>query len=129
MAQNNLQWKYKNHTKFIWVIPLLSMIFPVLQWLPPVCSRRWFFRIDGSECTVPDRIDARLYHSQSFDNHRPAAITGYCRSAGGRAIRKGTHNIILSIEHISGRDAYTCWNSVCRIVVEEVPPPANAFPG
>ncbi|XP_062513735.1 uncharacterized protein LOC134189474 [Corticium candelabrum] len=90
-------------------------------------SGTWFFSIDGSECTVPDKINAQFYQGSTFDYRFPATITGYCKNSGGRQIKKGLHNIIFSIH--KGGDGYstlTCWNSVCRIVIEEVPPPANA---
>ena len=90
-----------------------------------VC-RRWFITINGKECTSPDTIDA-VFHFQTgptgMNLHRPVTLDGFCEN-----IPKGRVIIGLSVgkcragfEGYPG-DAYTCWNSVCRLIIEEVPP-------
>ena len=93
-------------------------------------NRTWSFSIDGSECTTPAKIKSQFYQNNYFDYRFPATITGYCKSAGGRQIKKGLHNIIFSIHNDGGGyTTITCWNSVCRIVIEEVPPPVSVTSG
>ena len=90
----------------------------------PAC-RRWFITINGKECTSPDTIDAVLYFSggaSGMNQHRPVTLDGFCENIPvGRVI------VRLSVGKCGGGhqgnpgDAYTCWNSVCRLIIEEVP--------
>ena len=55
------------------------------------------------------------------DLHRPRHIEGVCEN-----IAKGTVRVGFWVGNCAGygfADAYTGWNSVSRIYVEEVPPP------
>ena len=52
--------------------------------------------------------------------HRVGQIGGYCEG-----IPKGTVRVGINVGSCVGRkaaDAYTGWNSVTRIMIEEVPP-------
>ena len=83
---------------------------------------RWFFKFNGNECSGPMTIEAvvynywpsgnpNLYHHRSFE--------GYCEN-----ILQGRVTVELWVgKCLSGHtlgDAYTGWQSVSRIMVEEV---------
>ena len=84
---------------------------------------RWFFKFNGNECTGPMTIDAvvlniwsssagspSLYHHRSFE--------GYCEN-----IPQGRVTVELWVGKCPGQilgDARTGWNSVSRIMIEEV---------
>jgi hypothetical protein len=57
----------------------------------------------------------------SLNLHRPGTLDGFCNN-----IPKGKVTVGLSVgncknwSHDEG-DAYTCWNSVCRLIIEEIP--------
>eukprot|EP00118_Oscarella_pearsei_P015510 m.140383 g.140383 ORF g.140383 m.140383 type:complete len:785 (+) comp38301_c0_seq2:61-2415(+) len=92
---------------------------------------RWFIRVDGSQCTLPDTIDAHMYENGNNDYHRSTPLVGYCQQAGNAPIRKGLHNIALTATNYPGqpfKDSHACWQSACRMVIEEVPHPVGAFP-
>ena len=58
-------------------------------------------------------------HRQNI--HRPRQIEGYCGN-----IRKGLVRVGFFVGNCRGygnADAFSGWNSVSRIVIEEVPPP------
>ena len=87
--------------------------------------RRWFFTINGNDCSSPATIDATVHPTGVTDlnNHRPGTLDGFCEN-----ITKGRVIVGLSIgkckygyENNSG-DGYTCWGSVCPVIIEEVPP-------
>ena len=82
---------------------------------------RWYFKFNGNECSRPMTIEAAvsnywssgnpsLYHHRSFE--------GYCEN-----ILQGAFRVELWVGKCSGNtlgDAYTGWNSVSRIIIEEV---------
>ena len=90
----------------------------------PSC-RRWFITVNGRECPSPDTIDASLYFHgvKGLNHHRPSTLDGFCEN-----IPEGRVIVGLSVGKCGGGhkgdpgDAYTCWNSVCRLIIEEVPP-------
>jgi len=90
---------------------------------------RWFFKFNGSECSGPMTIEAvvfnywpsaagspNLYHHRSFE--------GYCEN-----IPQGTVRVELWVGPCSGGytlgDGYTGWQSVSRIMIEEVSRPQS----
>ena len=88
-----------------------------------VC-RRWFITIDGKECISPDTIEAAVHPIgvTGLNYHRPGTLDGFCGN-----IPKGRVTVGLSVgnckygyEKQQG-DAHTCWGSVCRLIIEEVP--------
>ena len=84
------------------------------------CSR-WFLTFNGAECSMP--IDTAVYSGGGWNIFRTATIEGYCSG-----ISKGSVNIALNVGPCSRYsnkrgNAYTGWNSVSRIIVEEVEPP------
>ena len=87
---------------------------------------RWYFKFNGSECSGPMTIEAivlnnwpsgtpTLLHHRSFE--------GYCENIPLGAVR-----VELWIGLCSGAilgNAVTGWNSVSRIVIEEVSRPQS----
>ena len=89
------------------------------------CCRRWYFTFNGAECSTPGAIDGVVYmvhgNGAKKDLHRPRHIEGVCEK-----IHKGTVRVGFWVGNCAGygsADAYTGWNSVSRLYVEEVPPP------
>ena len=82
---------------------------------------RWFFKFNGNECSGPMTIEAAVYNawpsgSPNLLHHR--SFEGYCEN-----IPKGRVTVELWVGKCSGStlgDAYTGWNSVSRIMIEEV---------
>ena len=86
-----------------------------------VCSR-WYFTFDGAECTKPATIEGIVWVlSTTFSPHRHRHIEGYCDEVPKGHIRVSFW--IGKCESYSLGDAITGWNSMSRIVIEEVPPP------
>ncbi|CAB3986066.1 Hypothetical predicted protein [Paramuricea clavata] len=77
--------------------------------------------INGKECSSPAPIDAVIYANgvSNLNHHRPGTLDGFCNN-----IPKGKVTVGLSVGKCTsydGGDAYTCWNSVCRLIIEEIP--------
>ncbi|XP_070539763.1 collagen triple helix repeat-containing protein 1-like [Ptychodera flava] len=86
------------------------------------CCTRWYFTFDGSECSAPNKIEGVVYMANYYnaDLHRYRKVQGYCTNLGA-----GTINVAVNVGTCSGYgyyDAYSGWNSVSRIIIEEVPP-------
>ena len=89
------------------------------------CCSRWFFTFNGVECRRPLAIDGLMHiasnHGRTDTNiHKVTQIGGYCEG-----IPKGTARVGFNVGSCVGSkaaDAYTGWNSVARIMIEEVPP-------
>jgi len=85
---------------------------------------RWFFKFNGNECSGPMTIEAVVYNSWPSGNpnllhHR--SFEGYCEK-----IPQGTVRVELWVGQCPGNtlgDAETGWNSVSRIMIEEVSRP------
>ena len=83
---------------------------------------RWFFKFNGNECSGPMTIEAVVYNNWSSGSpellhHR--SFEGYCEK-----IQQGSVTVELWVGqcpsgHTLG-DAYTGWQSVYRIMIEEV---------
>ena len=84
------------------------------------CCKRWFITFNGAECSGPLPIDAVLWiRNKDEDNHRPGFIEGYCNN-----IHKGKIRVGINIGNCGGygnSDGSTGWNSVSRLIIEEVP--------
>ena len=86
---------------------------------------RWYFKFNGSECSGPMTIEAAVYNDWSSGNpnlHRHRSFEGYCEN-----IPQGVVRVELWIGQCIGGwtlgDAYTGWESVSRIMIEEVSRP------
>ena len=87
---------------------------------------RWYFKFNGNECSGPMTIEAVVYNwwpsgSPNLYHHR--SFEGYCEN-----IPQGAVRVELWVGNCSGEtlgDAYTGWNSVSRIMIEEVSGPQS----
>lgn len=80
---------------------------------------RWFFTFNGVECSMP--IDTTVYTGGAWNIIRAATIVGYCSG-----VPKGNVLVGLNVGACARQkqgNAYTGWNSVSRIIVEEVETP------
>ena len=87
------------------------------------CCKRWYFTFNGAECSGPLPIDGIVYLSgvKSLNPHRVRHIEGHCDS-----IHKGKVSVGFWVGNCDGygnADAYSGWNAVSRIYVEEIPRP------
>ena len=85
---------------------------------------RWYFKFNGNECNGPLSIESVVYNywpGGLSSNHRNHFFEGYCEN-----LARGTVSVELWVGKCSGYstqgNAYTGWNSVSRIMIEEVPP-------
>ena len=86
---------------------------------------RWYFKFNGNECSGPMPIDSVLFNRWSSGIPsgilRPHFFEGFCEN-----LPQGTVRVELWVgkcARIPLGEAYTGWNSVSRIMIEEVPPP------
>ncbi|XP_072020469.1 collagen triple helix repeat-containing protein 1-like [Amphiura filiformis] len=85
------------------------------------CCARWYFAFDGTECSDPDKIEG-VIHMTNFggaDLHRHRTFQGYCNG-----LSAGWIDVQFKVGDCSGygqSDRYTGWNSISRIIIEEVP--------
>lgn len=90
------------------------------------CCHRWYFTFNGAECSSPAAIDGVFLVYQGTNGkknpHRPRHIEGICEK-----LHKGTVRVGFWVGKCAGGiktgDAYTGWNSVSKIYIEEVAPP------
>ena len=86
---------------------------------------RWYFKFNGNECSDPLPIDSIVHNNNwvagsSADIFRHHSFEGYCEN-----LARGIVGVELWVGKCSGErlgDAYTGYNSVSRIMIEEVPP-------
>lgn len=86
------------------------------------CCRRWFITINRKECSSPAPVDATIFANLNINLHRPGTLDGFCEN-----IPKGRVTVGISVgacpnPHYNSGDAYTGWDSVSRLIIEEVPP-------
>lgn len=86
---------------------------------------RWYFKFNGNECSGPMPIDSVLRNFWSSGSpsgiFRPHFFEGFCEN-----LPQGTVRVELWVGKCARfplGEAYTGWNSVSRIMIEEVPPP------
>ncbi|XP_015753124.1 PREDICTED: collagen triple helix repeat-containing protein 1-like isoform X1 [Acropora digitifera] len=89
------------------------------------CCRRWYFTFNGAECSAPAAIEGIVYmiggNARKKDLHRVRQIEGVCEKVFKGKVRVGFW--VGNCKGYGTADAWTGWNSVSRIYVEEVPPP------
>lgn len=85
------------------------------------CCKRWYFTFNNSECQIPAAIDGTVYQSANLNIHRSASIEGYCGGLDKGKVQVGFH--VGNCAEYGNADAFTSWNSVSRIIIEEVEPP------
>ena len=88
---------------------------------------RWYYKFNGNECSVPMTIKAAFYNywssagNPNLLHHR--SFEGYCEN-----IPQGAVRVELWVGKCSGYtlgDAATGWDSVSRIMIEEVSRPQS----
>ena len=87
---------------------------------------RWYFKFNGNECSGPMTIEAVIYNYWPSGNpnllhHR--SFEGYCEN-----ILRGAVRVELWVGPCPSQtlgDAYTGWESVSRIMIEEVSRPQS----
>ena len=83
---------------------------------------RWYFTFDGAECVKPATIEGAVYVvSTKVNALRHRHIEGYCNQVPKGHVRVGFW--IGKCGSYNLGNGYTGWNSISRIVIEEVPPP------
>ena len=88
------------------------------------CCKRWYFTFNGTECAAPLPIDGIVVLGEviSQNPHRVRHIEGHCNNMHKGKVRVGFW--VGNCAGYSGRyDAYTGYNSVSRIFIEEVSKP------
>ncbi|XP_068681031.1 collagen triple helix repeat-containing protein 1-like [Montipora foliosa] len=90
------------------------------------CCKRWYFTFNGAECSNPAAIDGLVYmrygNGANLKNLlRVRQIDGVCENVQQGIVRVGFN--VGNCASYGNADAYTGWNSVSRIYVEEVLPP------
>ncbi|XP_078367959.1 collagen triple helix repeat-containing protein 1-like isoform X2 [Oculina patagonica] len=88
------------------------------------CCKRWYFTFNGAECAAPLPIDGIVYMWQGNNKnlHRVRHIEGHCNNIHKGKVRVGFW-VANCARYKGNYDAYTGYNSVSRIFVEEVPKP------
>ncbi|XP_068732277.1 collagen triple helix repeat-containing protein 1-like isoform X1 [Montipora capricornis] len=87
------------------------------------CCKRWYFTFNYAECSNPAPIDGSLYQNLDLNIHRPNNIEGYCGGIAAGKVRVGFSVGSCPVPYNSRGDAWTSWNQVNRIIIEEVEPP------
>ena len=95
---------------------------------PSSKCNRWFFKFNGNECSGPMTIEAAVYNSWPSSAGSPylyhhRSFEGYCEN-----ISQGTVRVELWVGQCPGStlgNAYTGWQSVSRIMIEEVSRPQS----
>ena len=86
------------------------------------CCKRWYFTFNGAECSAPLPIDGIVYLGSSgktLNPHRVRQIEGYCNNIHKGKVRVGFW--VGNCARYGNANAYTGYNSVSRIFIEEVP--------
>ena len=87
---------------------------------------RWYIKFNGNECNGPMTIEGIVYNDWSSGNpnlHHHRSFEGYCENISQGAVR-----VELWVGQCGSSplgDAYTGWNSVSRIMIEEVSRPQS----
>uniref|UniRef100_A0A3B3TCJ9 Collagen triple helix repeat containing 1b n=1 Tax=Paramormyrops kingsleyae TaxID=1676925 RepID=A0A3B3TCJ9_9TELE len=90
------------------------------------CCQRWYFTFNGAECAAPLPIESIIYLDQgspelnsTINIHRTSAVEGLCDG-----IQAGLVDVAIWVgtcaDYPRG-DASTGWNSVSRVIIEELP--------
>uniref|UniRef100_A0A7M6DRZ3 CTHRC1 C-terminal domain-containing protein n=1 Tax=Clytia hemisphaerica TaxID=252671 RepID=A0A7M6DRZ3_9CNID len=95
---------------------MVSISSNIYQGKAHACSR-WFVTFDGNECS-PYPIDHSYYRNTANDDYIPFTMKGVCKINKSGVVSVG-YNVGKCFGHPLG-DAYTGWNQVTRIVIEEL---------
>ena len=70
---------------------------------------------------MPAAIDGVVYQKENLNIHRSVNIEGYCGGLSPGKVQVGFN--VGNCAEFGDANAYTSWNSVSRIIIEEVEPP------
>ena len=90
-----------------------------------VCNR-WYFKFNGNECSGPMTIEAIVFNNWSSGDHKllhHRSFEGYCENIPQGAVR--VELWVGKCRAYTLGDAVTGWNSVSRIMIEEVSRPQS----
>ncbi|KAL9975938.1 hypothetical protein ACROYT_G013158 [Oculina patagonica] len=92
-----------------------------------LCCKRWFFTFNGAECSGPMPIDGVIsIDVNTYSQKQPRRvrhIEGYCENIPKGQVRVGFNVGNCAGPSYGNADAESGFNSVSRIVVEEVAAP------
>ncbi|XP_026096766.1 collagen triple helix repeat-containing protein 1a isoform X1 [Carassius auratus] len=90
------------------------------------CCQRWYFTFNGAECTGPLPIESIIYLDQgspelnsTINIHRTSTVEGLCDGIQAGLVDVGIW-VGTCADYPRG-DASTGWNSVSRVIIEELP--------
>uniref|UniRef100_A0A8C2D4D0 Collagen triple helix repeat containing 1a n=1 Tax=Cyprinus carpio TaxID=7962 RepID=A0A8C2D4D0_CYPCA len=90
------------------------------------CCQRWYFTFNGAECTGPLPIESIIYLDQgspelnsTINIHRTSSVEGLCDGIQAGLVDVGIW-VGTCADYPRG-DASTGWNSVSRVIIEELP--------
>ena len=89
-------------------------------------AARWFFKINGQECSTPTEIDITMYQSVNDEILIPSYLTGICTGTAAGKIAAGQHQITVHVGKLSSHqlaDALSGWASTSFLEVQELYPP------
>ncbi|XP_065189050.1 uncharacterized protein LOC135819724 [Sycon ciliatum] len=89
-------------------------------------ASRWYFKINGRECTSPNVIDMTMYQSSADNTHVPAVLQGICTATSSGDIGAGSHTISVHVGKVRLEDISkpsTNWASTSLLEVQEMCPP------
>jgi len=95
---------------------MVSISSNIFQATGGACNR-WFVTFDGNECS-PYPIEYSYYRNIGNNDHTPFTMKGVCKIN-----KSGVVSVGFNVGKCSGQqlgDAYTGWNQVTRIVIEEL---------
>ena len=88
------------------------------------CCNRWYFTFNGNECGNPATIEGIIYGGPAKDDpNRVTQIEGHCEKLPAETISVGFYVGKCIRSPRDHHDAYSGWNAMSRIVIEELPPP------
>ncbi|XP_046861383.1 collagen triple helix repeat-containing protein 1-like [Xenia sp. Carnegie-2017] len=86
------------------------------------CCKRWYFKFNGKECNSTIEGVFYIWKGKGTRNvHRHRHIEGYCGNIDSGTVNVGFY--VGNCQGYSDADAASGWNSISRIVIQEVPPP------
>ena len=94
--------------------------------ISPGSAARWFFKINGQECSTPTKIDIAMYQNVRDNTHVPGYLTGICTGTAAGKIAAGQHQITVHVgkhSDFSLAQAYSGWASTSFLEVQELCPP------
>ncbi|XP_043921613.1 collagen triple helix repeat-containing protein 1 isoform X2 [Protopterus annectens] len=90
------------------------------------CCQRWYFTFNGAECSGPLPIEAIIYldqgsaeYNSTINIHRTSSVEGLCEGITAGLVDVAVW-VGLCPDYPRG-DASTGWNSVSRVIIEELP--------